>query len=336
MREIGGLARNRTGVQGFAVLCVTTPPRGLDPQALRSDLLTEGQRTDKRLSSKSAPTAFLTFGSAGAPLFASRPPHRDATAQTTNNGDVVGEHHKPDRHHPVSEHRQETEEKAEQHQERANGDAQRARVRQRDASPEDRYAGPGRCSPASRFTVAQHIHVLVDFSFCHGRSTPAAPGRLRSRQVDMMAPDRDYEGEFASRTEKRAWQSGNRFAIGTPLRASALFPGSSAVEQPAVNRLVAGSNPARGAILFDKIIGCAGMVPRQLAADFGTPKPAWPYKPCYRRLARDGQMPPKSEHRRPAKPLNGGCLDPFSRRFAPRRHRVGTHRPPNASLTPAA
>ena len=25
---IGGLARNRTGVQGFAVLCVTTPPRG--------------------------------------------------------------------------------------------------------------------------------------------------------------------------------------------------------------------------------------------------------------------------------------------------------------------
>jgi hypothetical protein len=28
-----------------------------------------------------------------------------------------------------------------------------------------------------------------------------------------------------------------------------VFPGSSAVEQPAVNRLVAGSNPARGATL---------------------------------------------------------------------------------------
>lgn len=27
---VGGLARNRTGVQGFAVLCVTTPPRGLN------------------------------------------------------------------------------------------------------------------------------------------------------------------------------------------------------------------------------------------------------------------------------------------------------------------
>lgn len=28
IKGIGGLARNRTGVQGFAVLCVTTPPRG--------------------------------------------------------------------------------------------------------------------------------------------------------------------------------------------------------------------------------------------------------------------------------------------------------------------
>ena len=28
-RLSGGLARNRTGLQGFAVLCVTVPPRGL-------------------------------------------------------------------------------------------------------------------------------------------------------------------------------------------------------------------------------------------------------------------------------------------------------------------
>lgn len=34
--DIGGLARNRTGVQGFAVLCVTTPPRGL-PSVPRCD-----------------------------------------------------------------------------------------------------------------------------------------------------------------------------------------------------------------------------------------------------------------------------------------------------------
>jgi hypothetical protein len=34
---------------------------------------------------------------------------------------------------------------------------------------------------------------------------------------------------------------------------SRLFPGSSAVEQPAVNRLVAGSNPARGAKLDQRV-----------------------------------------------------------------------------------
>jgi hypothetical protein len=33
--KLGGLARNRTGVQGFAVLCVTTPPRGLCRTARR-------------------------------------------------------------------------------------------------------------------------------------------------------------------------------------------------------------------------------------------------------------------------------------------------------------
>src|SRR5471032_1403185 len=33
----GGHARNRTGVQGFAVLCVTTPPRGLNDSAVGKD-----------------------------------------------------------------------------------------------------------------------------------------------------------------------------------------------------------------------------------------------------------------------------------------------------------
>ena len=36
----GGLARNRTGVQGFAVLCVATPPRGL---IRRADLGASGR-----------------------------------------------------------------------------------------------------------------------------------------------------------------------------------------------------------------------------------------------------------------------------------------------------
>jgi hypothetical protein len=29
LENAGGLARNRTGVDGFAIRCVTTPPRGL-------------------------------------------------------------------------------------------------------------------------------------------------------------------------------------------------------------------------------------------------------------------------------------------------------------------
>jgi hypothetical protein len=33
-----------------------------------------------------------------------------------------------------------------------------------------------------------------------------------------------------------------------------LFPGSSVVEQPAVNRLVAGSNPARGAKQIKRLV----------------------------------------------------------------------------------
>src|SRR5690606_1721489 len=38
-----------------------------------------------------------------------------------------------------------------------------------------------------------------------------------------------------------------------PTFTRALFPGSSVVEQPAVNRLVAGSNPARGANSFNDL-----------------------------------------------------------------------------------
>src|SRR5215204_7132047 len=50
------------------------------------------------------------------------------------------------------------------------------------------------------------------------------------------------------------------------------FPGSSAVEQPAVNRLVAGSNPARGATKF-KSLAATG-----LAA--GDPGYGGGYNPC--------------------------------------------------------
>jgi hypothetical protein len=55
---------------------------------------------------------------------------------------------------------------------------------------------------------------------------------------------------FGSANQTKAcFQSRHGFVIGKRIRAraAALFPGSSVVEQPAVNRLVAGSNPARGA-----------------------------------------------------------------------------------------
>jgi hypothetical protein len=44
-----------------------------------------------------------------------------------------------------------------------------------------------------------------------------------------------------------AFKAGSALLYAGFRHASRLFPGSSAVEQPAVNRLVAGSNPARGA-----------------------------------------------------------------------------------------
>jgi hypothetical protein len=41
--KTGGLAQNRTGMQGFAILCVTTPPRGLTGRAYRGRLLMKQQ-----------------------------------------------------------------------------------------------------------------------------------------------------------------------------------------------------------------------------------------------------------------------------------------------------
>jgi hypothetical protein len=55
-----------------------------------------------------------------------------------------------------------------------------------------------------------------------------------ARQFETGCTHNNPVGDVALRLSKRD-------------RASRLFPGSSAVEQPAVNRLVAGSNPARGA-----------------------------------------------------------------------------------------
>ena len=50
--------------------------------------------------------------------------------------------------------------------------------------------------------------------------------------------------------EKTTWQNRKAFVLPAPHAATAVFPGSSAVEHSTVNRQVAGSNPARGAILM--------------------------------------------------------------------------------------
>jgi hypothetical protein len=53
---------------------------------------------------------------------------------------------------------------------------------------------------------------------------------------------------FANFFEKTAWQMAQAFVLPRSHRGDAMFPGSSAVEHSTVNRQVAGSNPARGAI----------------------------------------------------------------------------------------
>jgi hypothetical protein len=60
------------------------------------------------------------------------------------------------------------------------------------------------------------------------------------------------------------------FVIGALARGTGLFPGSSVVEQPAVNRLVAGSNPARGATLNQALRTRQATLTGGLFADLAT------------------------------------------------------------------
>jgi hypothetical protein len=73
-------------------------------------------------------------------------------------------------------------------------------------------------------------------------------------------------------------------AIRRLVHTRALFPGSSVVEQPAVNRLVAGSNPARGATSFSKRIESYEL-PRLgevAAVRIAERFPSWASWPCFR------------------------------------------------------
>jgi hypothetical protein len=91
---------------------------------------------------------------------------------------------------------------------------------------------------------------LLDFASIQGlfRSRPeaeiCAPATLRA----IAAVGKNQKNAIA------ALQSRKVFAIGTLVRNEQPFPGSSVVEQPAVNRLVAGSNPARGAIHLAQVV----------------------------------------------------------------------------------
>ena len=67
----------------------------------------------------------------------------------------------------------------------------------------------------------------------------AIPARLVGR-IAAMRPRHAAGGDFTLCKPKRLCYSRTLARV---------VPGSSAVEQPAVNRLVAGSNPARGAIV---------------------------------------------------------------------------------------
>jgi hypothetical protein len=107
------------------------------------------------------------------------------------------------------------------------------------------------------FTTVRRFHPLRQSDGCllfrvdlrgeaAGRSYLRRCGTLSTRHMNCARLSaRACSG--AGARPNQGWQSRNGFVIGGRSACRSVFPGSSAVEQPAVNRLVAGSNPARGA-----------------------------------------------------------------------------------------
>lgn len=102
----------------------------------------------------------------------------------------------------------------------------------------------------------------------------------------------------------------NCLLLGSHVHASRLFPGSSAVEQPAVNRLVDGSNPSRGATFFQKMVvdqalrarvSPVGAPSRSVAAQIAWVSPATTSKPKAFRKGRRSlrTLRPKTPSPRP-------------------------------------
>jgi hypothetical protein len=78
----------------------------------------------------------------------------------------------------------------------------------------------------------------VDTNAWPRAAVPALPGASRRRLLSVRAK---------TGAENALCKATVRLLYARLQRRASTFPGSSAVEQPAVNRLVAGSNPARGA-----------------------------------------------------------------------------------------
>ena len=95
----------------------------------------------------------------------------------------------------------------------------------------------------------------------------AAPERLRAAWQAGSIPAANHPDRQLRRAQRNLLQAHRPFVIAGPQHlASAKFPGSSAVEQPAVNRLVAGSNPARGATSNQEVdISTLAMSPTRIA-----------------------------------------------------------------------
>ena len=139
-------------------------------------------------------------------------------------------------------------------------------------------------------------HCLIggdDLGICHRRprggvvtqrsAKPFTPVQFRAWPPTCGCRKRRSCG--AARSGRRfpcaaRFQSRHRFVIGRRLRKRRLFPGSSVVEQPAVNRLVAGSNPARGA--KSQFLPNWGRSRPQLARRWRSPNP--PISGRYRKI----------------------------------------------------
>ena len=87
-------------------------------------------------------------------------------------------------------------------------------------------------------SLAQRVKVARR-SFMRRRATRVAASYGKAAQAKPRQTHRDFR-------RIAAFKAGPALLYALRAR-QLLFPGSSAVEQPAVNRLVAGSNPARGA-----------------------------------------------------------------------------------------